>query len=120
MCHRCRKSRLLNASPNGSLFYNEENRMVLLEFKNICFDFYEDEYLSFVQYICGLEGEEIERKYRNSIHRRKIPVPVGHACMTLLLNSEELSELKFLFTAQSRPALLKKPSREIQYQMIYN
>jgi hypothetical protein len=91
-----------------------------VEFRNLCFDFYEEEYLSFVQYVCGLDGEAIETKYKQSIHKRKIPLSVGHVCLTILLNKEELSELKFLFTASPEPFLLKTPSRQIDYKIIYN
>jgi len=120
MCAKCQQCKLVNSTPNGSLYYNEESRLVLVEFKNLCFDFYEEEYLSFVQYVCGLDAEAIERKYKQSIHKRKIPLPVGHVCLTVLLNKEELSELKFLFTGSPEPFLLKIPSRQIDYKIIYN
>ena len=120
MCDKCRKCTLLNSTPNGSLFYNGEHGLVLLEYKNLCFDFYREEYDSFVNYISRLDGEAIEARFADTIHRRKIPVPVGNVCLTILLNVEELTELKLLMGGINRPFLLEEPSKKIDYKMIYN
>ncbi|MFT6370588.1 MAG: hypothetical protein ACJAWH_001672 [Maribacter sp.] len=116
----CPNFKILNSTPNGVIYWFESCEMARVIFNNLCFDFYPEEYNAFLNYISGLDGDQIEKQYENSVHKRKIPIPMGNSCMTIILNKEELLELKFLFNNKEEYYVLKNPKEEINYQMNLN
>lgn len=115
----CPSFEIINSTANGMLTYCSHTRLIQLVFKNLCFEFYEQEYHSFVNYVYELKEDYLEKEYQNSIHPRKIPLDIGHLCFMVLLNKEELWELRSLFNGGEKPVVLLKAS-EIDYRMIEN
>lgn len=116
----CPNIQVLNTTTNGAIYWFKNCGMAQVIFKNLCFDFYLEEYDAFLKYLSSLDGDSIEKKYENSIHRRKIPIRMGKSCLTILLNKEELLELQFLFTGQDRLFILNNPTVQIEYQIGLN
>ncbi|MEO1009664.1 MAG: DUF6686 family protein [Bacteroidota bacterium] len=116
----CPNIRLLNATPNGAIYWFKHSDMAQVIFKNLCFDFYRLEYNAFLKYICGLDALQIEKKNRMSLHHKKISIPTGNANLTLLLDREELMEFQNLFKKRPKDTVLENPLEEIDYPMILN
>lgn len=116
----CPNITLIKATPNGVIYWFKNCNMSQLIYKNLCFDFYPEEFDAFQKYILGLDGDSIEKQYRKSLHKRKIPIPMGNSCLTVLLNREELNELQVLFDGKKEYEILNKPIGKIDYQMILN
>lgn len=96
-------NKIISQTENGQIYRCSTCNLIHFEFKNLNFNFSEDEYKHFVDYFLKLEGEYWEIKNGNSYFRRKIFIPAGDS-FNILLNNEELLELKELF---SKP--FKKP-----------
>ncbi|MEE9364651.1 MAG: DUF6686 family protein [Cellulophaga sp.] len=96
----CTSIKIINQTKNGILTRCEKIDIIQLVFNNLCFEFYNEEYLAFVDYINDFDADKIEKMYHYSIHDKKIPISVGHVCLTVLVNKEELTELKFLLTGK--------------------
>jgi len=56
----------------------------------------------------ALDGNEWEYKNRNSYYRRKIIIPIGHKNINILLNNEELQELKQLLSTKKQEYIIKE------------
>ena len=98
----CESLKILNKTRNGILTYCKISNIIQLVFNNLCFEFYKEEYSAFVGYINNLDADVIEKTYNYSIHDKKIPVSIGHVCFTILVNKEELGELKFLLSGKKK------------------
>ena len=88
---------LSNETKNGKVFKCSHCNAIHIEYKNLNFNFSKKQYKNFVNYILELDGEEWEYRNRNSNYRRKIIIPIGHKNFNVLINKEELLELKQLF-----------------------
>ena len=115
----CESLKILNKTKNGILTYCRISNIIQLVFNNLCFEFYEEEYSAFVGYINDFDANLIEKTYNYSIHNKKIPVSIGHVCFTILLNKEELDELKFLLSGKKK-RLKKIYSKDIGYKFSRN
>lgn len=87
----------INQTENGQIFKCSTCNKIHVEFNNLNFNFSEEEYEYFADYVMKLNGEEWEYKNRNSTYKRKIIVRIGHKNLNILLNNSELQELKNLF-----------------------
>lgn len=83
-------------TKNGRVFKCKNCKAIHIEYKNLNFNFNRDQYDHFRGYIIDLNGEEWEGKNKTSIYKRKIVIPIGHKNFNVLLNKEELAELKEL------------------------
>lgn len=92
----------INQTENGKIFRCSTCNKIHIEFKNLNFNFNNEEYRYFADYISGLKGEEWEYKNRNSNYRRKIIVQINHRNVRILLNNCELQELKQLFNISNK------------------
>ena len=90
-------NKIISQTENGQVYKCPTCNLIHFEFKNLNFNFLEDEYEHFVDYFLKLEGDYWEIKNGNSYFRRKIFIPAGD-CFNILLNNEELLELKELFS----------------------
>lgn len=87
----------INQTENGKIFRCSSCNKIHIEFKNINFNFNDEEYRYFTEYISELNGEEWEYQNRGSNYSRKIVLPINHRNVKILMNSYELQELKQLF-----------------------
>lgn len=87
----------INETKNGKIFRCSTCNKIHIEFKNINFNFSDEEYGYFTEYLLELDGEEWEYKNRGSNYKRKIILQINHRNVKIRLNSYELQELKQLF-----------------------
>lgn len=97
--------KIISQTENGLVFRCPTCKLIHFEYKNLNFNFSKKEYQYFANYIFEIEGEYWEIKNANSHFKRKIFIPVGSNKFNIVLNNNELLELKNLF---SKPAKNKK------------
>ncbi len=93
---------IINQTLHGRIIKCKNCKVIHIEFNNLNFNFKREEYDFFKKAILGIDGEKWERVNENCIYRRKIMVPIGHKSFNILLNSEELQELKQLITGANK------------------
>ena len=71
-----------------------------------------------MEYLENLDVDYWEQELKNTLHPRKIPITVGKNHFIILLNRQELSELKSLLGEPAKTKFLKP--QEIAYTMIDN
>lgn len=91
-------NRLIGKTINGKIFKCSKCNAIHVEFKNLGFNFSEKQFQSFTESILELDGAEWEQRNHHSDFSRKIVIPTGHAAINILLNKQELDELKELLT----------------------
>lgn len=93
-----------------------------IEFKNLNFNFKEEEYWKFYSYIKNIDGNFCEDKNGNSNFTRKIILPVGSGNFNALLNKEELEEFKCLLSFQKNTAPYQKTIKagKLEFSSILN
>ena len=94
-------STLVNQSANGSVFKCNSCNKIHIEYKNLNFNFDQEEYEHFVNYISKLDGKKWEAKNKNQIYNRKIIISIQHKTFNILLHNYELLELKQLLQLNS-------------------
>jgi len=90
-------NKIISQTENGQIFRCPTCRLIHFEYKNLNFNFTNKEYQHFANYFLNLKGEYWEIKNGNAHFRRKILIPAGKNNFNILLNNEELIELKSLF-----------------------
>lgn len=96
-------SKVIQETANGKVFRCNQCNKIHIEFKNLNFNFTKGEYDYFANYFKKLKGAHWEAMNCDSIYERKIIVPVGHKNINVLLNSEELEELRRLLVDPDKP-----------------
>lgn len=92
------KVKIICRSTNGQVFLCNQCKGVHLEFNNLSFNLPSKDFHDFANYFNDLNGEHWETQNLDSIFRRKIIVPLGAKGMNMLLNKQELKELKDLLS----------------------
>ena len=87
---------VLSKTQHGQIFKCSKCTKIHIEYKNLNFNFNEKEFNHFAEYILSLDGREWEEKNENAPYERKIIIPIRHKNFHVLLNNEELNELKEL------------------------
>ena len=87
---------ILIETQNGKIFKCEKCNAVHVEYKNLNFNFKEQDFWKFAEYIQNLDGEEWTMRNSTSNFKRKIIIPVGSQIFNALLDVKELSELRSL------------------------
>lgn len=85
-------------SENGKVFNCTSCKLIHFEYKNLNFNFTTYEYEFFSNYFLNLNGEYWEIENANCFFERKILIPAGTNNFNILLNNEELFELKEMFS----------------------
>lgn len=88
----------LSKTENGNVFRCSGCNKIHIEYKNLNFNFNEREYVRFARYFKELDALYWEKINSHLPYRKKIIVPVGHSSFNVLLNKEEVQELKTLFS----------------------
>ncbi len=115
----CPSLKYLSTSKNGSLTYCNHSKLFQLTYNNLCFELYEWELDAFKEYLTQIDIAHWEQHFKNSVNSRKIPVPIGVKHFIIVLNQEELYEMKLLLNLEKNKINLLK-FNEIQYRLIEN
>ena len=117
MCHNIT---IVNQTKSGIVVGCNDCRNYQVLFKNLNFNFSKKEYNSFIKYLTSIDGELWEEQYRNSIYGKKIPIPTAQQNLLILLNIQELEELKRLLIDNNTDIIKCVSLGEIDYKMIFN
>ena len=105
-------------TKNGILIYMNNCKKFQLSFNNLHFSLDILELETFKDFLRKVDIGYWEKEYENSIYEKKIPIPTLQSNFIILLNRNELDELRILLDFKTQKQLLK--SEEINYKMIYN
>ncbi len=108
----------LNKTTNGVLFFCPKNRTFNLSFNNLTFNFNNKELFEFIAFIEKIDCDYWEKEYKNSVYPKRIPVPTQQSNFIILLNRQEVEELRFLLNFEKTGEFLKL--HQIQYTLILN
>lgn len=115
----CPSIKILNQSKNGVLTFCNESKLFQMIFNNLCFEFYEWELEAFKLHVSQLDLEYWEKTFMSSLHQRKIPISIGNKHFIILVNRQEVCEIKNLLNIHKNPIPLLK-SKDIDYTSIEN
>ncbi len=87
---------IYSETRNGKVFRCSSCNQIHIEYKNLNFNFSNAEYDFFANYFLKLDGDLWEERNKDTHYSRKIIVPVSHKNLNIILNKEELEELKIL------------------------
>lgn len=107
-----RQNKIINQTENGKIFRCPGCNKIHIEYKNLNFNFNDDEFEHFVNYFKKLNGQYWENVNIHALYRKRIIVPIGHKNLNILLNNTELQELKRLF---SKP-IINQPKMITHFQ----
>lgn len=113
---------IINQTKHGKVFKCKSCQKIHVEFNNLNFNFTKEEFYHFSKYFSQINGEYWEKVNTDSTYRRKILVPLDHKNFNLLLNKEELEELKILLRSiPAKPKQIKLLSyKMINFETFYN
>lgn len=114
----CPDNKILSQSKNGLLSFSPNSKLFQLIFNNLCFELYEWELEKFKKYLWGLDVTYWELQLKSWVAPRKIPVEVGNKHLIVMVNKNELDELKTLLTGNNKLQLLTY--KDIDYSFIEN
>ena len=117
MCHNIN---IINQTKSGIVVGCSDCKNYQVLFKNLNFNFSKKEYNSFIKYLSSIDGEVWEEEYRNSIYGKKIPIPTAQQNLMILLNFQELNELKQLLINNNINIIKSVTLNDIDYKMIFN
>lgn len=117
MCHNVKT---ISKVSSGELSICENCNIYHLEFNNICFEFNEEEYEKFKNYLLNIEINYWEIKYAHSKVKRKIPIPSLQPNLVLMFNRQEIEELKALFYSKKHVFDNYIDLDDINYTLILN
>ena len=115
----CPSLKTISNSKNGILTYCDHSKLFQLVFNNLCFEFYEWELETFKKHINELDIVYWEKQLVCTKHQRKIPISIGHKCFIILVNREEVLEIKRLLKTDSKTMPLIK-LKDIGYSIFSN
>src|SRR5690606_1012326 len=117
MCHNIK---IESQTKNGIVVTCTDCDKYQVLYKNLNFNFEQSEYDSFIKYLSNIDSESWEMEYENSIYNKRIPIPTAQQNLMILVNSEELLELKRLLIKNKQCAIKGISFKEINYNIIYN
>ena len=91
-------ARIINVTDLGIVFKCSCCQKIHIEFNNLNFNFTEEQYRAFCEYLNNLDGAYWEEKNKHSVFRRKIRIPLDQSSVCLMLNKEELTGLRRLLS----------------------
>ncbi len=116
----CSTLKLINQSNNGKIYTCSNCETILLLFKNLRFDFYQQEYEHFINYIFSINEKELATKKASSIYSKNIVVPVGQDFFSIVIDTSELEELKQLILGEKEDELALISFEKINYNLNFN
>ena len=100
------------------MFFCPKNRTFNLSFNNLTFNFNNKELFDFIAFIEKIDCDYWEQEYKNSVYSKRIPIPTVQTNFIILLNRQEVEELRFLLDFEKTDEFLKL--HQIQYTLILN
>ena len=110
---------IISKTKNGLLTFCHRSKLFQLLFNNLCFEFYEWELENFKSHILKLDILYWEKLFKHSINLRKIPISLGEKYFVILLNKQEVNELKKLLNYNNYTNKLLKYN-DIEYTHTVN
>lgn len=89
---------VINKSANGQLIYCEKCELFHFEFGNLNFDFTQEEFERFRNYVTSIDGDYYHGLNSHTENRRKILLPTRLKGFHFCFYPEELREIRFLLT----------------------
>ena len=87
---------IINRTINGTIFKCDQCENIHIEYNNLSFSFSAAEYNFFVDYFRRIKEDYWEKINAGSPFSKKIIIPVQHRNITLLMNAQEVKEMRIL------------------------
>ncbi len=107
--------KLISTTTNGQVFKCDSCKAIHIEYKNINLNFSEKQFKRFADFLNTLDGESMEESQSHSPYQRKIAIATSHKAVNVLLNKEELEELKLLLSRFDKETQFLKVEKEFVY-----
>lgn len=108
--------KIISQTAHGRVFKCPACSQIHFEFKNLNFNFSSKrDYNTFCDYFLRMDGEYWEAKNKDSYFKRRIIVPIGHKNFNILINNQELLELKALFSKKPRQIKVTTANFDCQF-----
>ncbi len=88
--------KILQTSINGKLFRCNCCDKIYLKFKNLVFNFNNNKFNEFVDYLISIDCDQWKEKNKNSLLSRKIALSINHKNILFDVDSNEIEEIKEL------------------------
>ncbi len=112
---------LFSKTENGKVFICSKCNQIHVEYKNLNFNFSQKDYIYFTNYFLKIKADEWEYKNKDTFYKRKIIIPLGHKNFNMMLNKEELIELKELLSSKNHQSQLELISTSfLNFIQFYN
>ena len=89
--------KIIQKTTNGLLLFCPNGDCYQLSFNNLLFNLNSYELNGFINFIKKIDLNYWEQEYKNSVYERKIPIPTIQSNLIIMMNSNEILELKLLF-----------------------
>lgn len=89
----CKPFKYLTKNSNGFLVYCSKSETYQLSYKNLNFNLTREELEGLVMYLKNIDCDYWEKEYKNSIYKKKIPIPTLQSNLMILLERYEVHEL---------------------------
>lgn len=116
----CSQLNIISKTKNGIVFLCKDCDKYRVQFNNLDFSFNDQEYFCFSEYISGIDLGHFEHHFNDELHGKKIPIPIGHKNLVLVLNSNELKELQMLFSHTKTQNYTLISLNKINYKLFMN
>jgi len=117
MCHKLKN---IAKVKSGELSICSGCNSYQLIFNNLFFEFNQEDYMAFKNYILNIELDYIGQKYACSKLKRRIPIPSLQKNLLLIFNDQEIKELRTLLTTKSPSEYKLLEVKDIDYTLIIN
>ncbi|WP_075603991.1 DUF6686 family protein [Saccharicrinis aurantiacus] len=98
---------------NGKVFKCSKCNLIHVEYKNININLSKSQFQQYADYLDTLDGAMWETQNTKAAFSRKIIIPTSDSHIRILLNKEELNELKYLFGCNECLKILKTIPEEL-------
>ena len=110
--------RIIQKTTNGLLLFCPKGKCFQLTFNNLFFNLNSHELNGFIDFIEKIDFNYWELEYKNSIYKKRIPIPTMQSNLMIMLDKNELLELKILLKIFKENHILS--FNEINYDLIFN
>ncbi|MGQ1889748.1 DUF6686 family protein [Thermophagus sp. OGC60D27] len=88
--------KIINKTTNGTIFRCNQCNNIHIEYNNLSFSFSPSQFNFFVDFFKNIKANHWEKMNAASPYSRKIIIPVHHRNITLLMNAQEVKEMRVL------------------------
>lgn len=106
----CCNFSILKQTENGVLLFLKGCQNYQLTYKNLNFSLSESELEALENYLEKIDIDYWEQEYKNSIYTKKIPIPTLQKNFMILLDRNEIEEIKILMDYSSKINLINPKS----------